>query len=120
MPPLGSFWANVRPDIGRFREEGPGLCPVVRGILSQGSQALFVHRVFRWCYERGIPTQPFRFMVERFTEIRGYAVRLSRSRAGRAMDRPLHLRARLRVSMLRPRSWRSRSRTQKAARPQAM
>jgi len=59
----------VRADIARFREEGPGLRPVVRGVLSQGFQALFVYRVFRWCYEHRIPTQPFRFLVERFTEI---------------------------------------------------
>jgi serine O-acetyltransferase len=63
------FWAVVRADIARFREEGPGLRPVVRGLLSQGFQALFVYRVFRWCYVHRIPTQPFRFLVERFTEI---------------------------------------------------
>jgi serine O-acetyltransferase len=63
------FWAIVRADIARFREEGPGLRPVVRGLLSQGFQALLVYRVFRWCYEHRIPTQPFRFLVERFTEI---------------------------------------------------
>ena len=67
--PLVPFWATVRADIARFQEEGPGLRPVVRGLLSQGFQALLVYRVFRWCYERGIPTQPFRFLVERFTEI---------------------------------------------------
>lgn len=64
-----SFWTLVCADMARFREEAPGLRPVVRGILSQGFQALFVYRIFRWCYERGIPTQPFRFLVERFTEI---------------------------------------------------
>jgi serine O-acetyltransferase len=68
MQPV-SFWTMVRADIARFREEAPGLRPVVRGLLSQGFQALFVYRVFRWCYERGIPTQPLRFLVERFTEI---------------------------------------------------
>jgi serine O-acetyltransferase len=59
----------VRADIARFREEGPGLRPVIRGILSQGFQALFIYRVFRWCHERRIPTQPLRFLVERCTEI---------------------------------------------------
>ena len=63
------FWSTVRADIARFREEGSGLRPVVRGLLSQGFQALFVYRVFRWCYEHHIPTQPFRFLVERCTEI---------------------------------------------------
>jgi serine O-acetyltransferase len=42
---------------------------VVRGVLSQGFQALFVYRVFRWFHERRIPTQPFRFVAERFIEI---------------------------------------------------
>jgi serine O-acetyltransferase len=64
-----SFWSSVRADIARFREEGPGLRPIVRGLLSQGFHALFVYRVFRWCYEHGIPTQPFRFVIERFIEI---------------------------------------------------
>jgi serine O-acetyltransferase len=64
-----SFWAIVRADVARFREEGAGLRPIVQGLLSQGFQALFVYRVFRWCYEHRIPTQPFRFLVERFTEI---------------------------------------------------
>lgn len=36
--------------------------------MSQGFQALFVYRVFHWCRERHIPTQPVRFFVERFIE----------------------------------------------------
>jgi serine O-acetyltransferase len=63
------FWATVRADVARFREEGPGLRPVLRGLVSQGFQALVVYRMFRWCYERGIPTQPVRFFVERCVEI---------------------------------------------------
>jgi len=59
----------LRADIARFREEAPGLRPVVRGILSQGFQSLFIYRIFHWCYEHHIPTQPFRFLVERCTEI---------------------------------------------------
>lgn len=63
------FWSMVRADVARFREEGPGLRPLVRGVLSQGFQALLVYRVFRWCYERRIPVLPIRFFVERFIEI---------------------------------------------------
>jgi serine O-acetyltransferase len=37
--------------------------------LSQGFQALFVYRIFRWFYEHRIPTQPIRFLFERFIEI---------------------------------------------------
>jgi len=80
-----SFWAIVRADITRFREEGPGLRPVVRGLLSQGFQALFVYRVFRWCYERRIPTQPFRFLVERFTEITTGISLPAQTRIGRGL-----------------------------------
>jgi serine O-acetyltransferase len=42
---------------------------VVRGLLSQGFQALLAYRIFRWFHERRIPTQPVRFVVERFIEI---------------------------------------------------
>ena len=42
---------------------------LVRGLLSQGFQALVVYRLFHWFHERSIPTQPIRFFIERFTEI---------------------------------------------------
>jgi serine O-acetyltransferase len=63
------FWLTVRADVARLREEDPGLRALMRGLLSQGFQALVVYRIFRWFYERGIPTQPLRFIVERLTEI---------------------------------------------------
>ena len=42
---------------------------MVRGVLSQGFHALLIYRIFRWCYERGIPTQPVRFVLERLIEM---------------------------------------------------
>jgi serine O-acetyltransferase len=42
---------------------------LIRGLLSQGFQAILVYRFFRWFYVRRIPTQPFRFLIERFIEI---------------------------------------------------
>jgi serine O-acetyltransferase len=63
------FWPTVLADVARFREEAPGFRPLVRGLLSQGFQALLVYRLFRWFYERHIPTQPVRFFVERFIEV---------------------------------------------------
>jgi serine O-acetyltransferase len=71
MPTLGltPLWLAVYADVARFREDGLGFRPMVRGLLSQGFQALFVYRIFRWFYERGIPTQPIRFIVERFVEV---------------------------------------------------
>src|SRR6266511_5566353 len=65
----GPFWSTARADMARFCEEDRSLRALVRGVLSQGFQALFVYRVFRWFYERHIPTQPLRFFVERFVEI---------------------------------------------------
>ena len=63
------FWGSIRADLARFREEGRGLRPLIRGALSQGFQALVVYRIFRWFHERRIPTQPLRFVAERFVEI---------------------------------------------------
>lgn len=67
--PSSSFWSALGADLTRFQEEGGGLRALIRGILSQGFQAILVYRIFRWCYERQIPTQPVRFFVERFIEI---------------------------------------------------
>jgi serine O-acetyltransferase len=64
-----SFWSTVQADIQRFREEDGSLRNLIRGLLSQGFQALLVYRFFRWFHERGVPTQPIRFVVERFIEI---------------------------------------------------
>ncbi|MGE3539923.1 MAG: serine O-acetyltransferase [Candidatus Tectimicrobiota bacterium] len=64
-----AFWQTLRADIARLREEDSGTRAFIRGLLSQGFQALLVYRIFRWCYERRIPTQPLRFIIERCTEI---------------------------------------------------
>jgi serine O-acetyltransferase len=71
MPPVARhrFWEMVRADIARFREESNGLRALVRGMASQGFWAILVYRVFRWFHERGIPTQPLRFVAERIVEI---------------------------------------------------
>ena len=62
----------LKADLARFQEE-EGHCHslrlLVRGFLSQGFQAILVYRFFRWFHVRGIPTQPFRFIIERLTEI---------------------------------------------------
>jgi hypothetical protein len=63
------FWSTVQADIHRFSEEDNSARCLIRGLLSQGFQAVFVYRIFRWFYERRIPTQPLRFFVERFIEI---------------------------------------------------
>jgi serine O-acetyltransferase len=63
------LWPCIKADAGRFRSEGPGVRPLIRGLLSQGFQALLVYRIFRWFQERGIPTQPVRFICERYIEV---------------------------------------------------
>jgi serine O-acetyltransferase len=63
------FWLTMWADVARLREEDKGLRALVRGIVSQGFQAIIVYRIFRWFHEHGIPTQPIRFFIERFTEI---------------------------------------------------
>ena len=63
------LWSTICADVDRFQEDGPGWRIVIRGLLSQGFQAIFVYRVFRWFYERRIPTQPIRFLFERIIEI---------------------------------------------------
>ena len=66
------MFENIRADLVRIREEtnrNSSLRILVRGILSQGFQAILVYRFFRWFYVRGIPTQPFRFLIERIIEI---------------------------------------------------
>jgi serine O-acetyltransferase len=63
------FWLTLWADVARLRDEDQGLRALVRGLVSQGFQAIIVYRIFRWFHERGIPTQPIRFFIERFTEI---------------------------------------------------
>lgn len=63
------FWSTVLADVARFQETDPGKRGLVRGLLSQGFFAIFTYRIFRWFYERNIPTQPIRFVVERIIEI---------------------------------------------------
>jgi serine O-acetyltransferase len=63
------FWSTVQADIQRLRKEDDSVRGLIRGLVSQGFQALIVYRIFRWFHERRIPTQPVRFLVERFIEI---------------------------------------------------
>ena len=66
------MFENIKADLNRFAEEAGSSSSfriLVRGLLSQGFQAILVYRFFRWFHIRGIPTQPFRFFIERFTEI---------------------------------------------------
>ncbi len=66
------MFENLKADLTRFSEEDgndSSLRILVRGLASQGFQAILVYRFFRWFHVRGIPTQPFRLIIERLTEI---------------------------------------------------
>lgn len=62
---------NITYDLKRFaqNEEQSFARAFVAGILSPGFQALTVYRFFHWCRKKRIPTQPFRYVVERMVEI---------------------------------------------------
>lgn len=69
MNKCSPFWVTLRADIIRLGEDGHGMRGMVRGLLAQGFWAILVYRIFRWFHERGIPTQPIRFFVERIIEV---------------------------------------------------
>ncbi|GAM11823.1 serine acetyltransferase [Geobacter sp. OR-1] len=63
---------NVKADLDRFNDENCDtsfLRLLIRGLVSQGFQAILVYRFFHWFHLHGVPAQPFRFIIERFTEI---------------------------------------------------
>jgi serine O-acetyltransferase len=65
------MFENIKADLQRFSDTGGtiNLRIFIRGIFSQGFQAVIVYRFFHWLYENKIPSQPFRFILERFIEI---------------------------------------------------
>lgn len=61
---------NISADLKRLSSDNKfSVRTLIRGILSQGFQAIIVYRFFRWFKVRNIPCQPFRFIFERFIEI---------------------------------------------------
>lgn len=63
------MFENISADIKRLSDGQFSARTVIRGLLSQGFQAILVFRFFRWLKIRKIPSQPFRFIFERFIEI---------------------------------------------------
>ncbi len=63
------MFENVKSDLRALGGGKASARTIVRGLLSQGFQAVIVYRFFSWCLQKGIPTQPFRFFCERFIEI---------------------------------------------------
>ncbi|PHR27526.1 MAG: serine acetyltransferase [Desulfotalea sp.] len=60
---------NIKQDLEALGGGRCGLRTLVRGLLSQGLQAIVVYRFFHWLRQKNIPVQPVRFMCERFIEI---------------------------------------------------
>lgn len=61
---------NLKADVARLvNKEEPSVRTLLRGLFSQGFQAIIVFRFFHWLRELGIPGQPLRFFCERFVEI---------------------------------------------------
>lgn len=65
------MFRNIREDLRRLSGSAGtiGLRTLVRGLLSQGFQAIVVYRFFHFLKRNHIPGQPFRFIFERFIEI---------------------------------------------------
>ena len=65
------MFENIKEDLGRFAVSAgdSSLRNLLRGILSPGFQALLTFRFFNWCRRKKIPTQPFRYIIERCIEI---------------------------------------------------
>lgn len=65
------MFENLSEDLKRFAPLGESMSPrsFIRGILSQGFQAILVYRLFSFLKQKNIPGQPFRFIFERFIEI---------------------------------------------------
>lgn len=63
------MFENIKADIARHGDGKISLRVLVRGLLSQGFQAILVYRFFHWLQQKGIPGQPIRFFCERFIEI---------------------------------------------------
>jgi serine O-acetyltransferase len=63
------MFENVKEDLEVLGGGKASVRTLLRGLLSQGFQAIIVYRFFSWCLQKGIPTQPLRFFCERFIEI---------------------------------------------------
>lgn len=65
-----TMFDKTKADLKRLNPQGTfSLRHFIAGLLSQGFQAILVYRFFNWLYYKGIPSQPFRFLCERFIEI---------------------------------------------------
>ena len=63
------MFENIKEDLKTLGGGTYGLRTLVRGLLSQGFQAILVYRFFNWLLRKRIPAQPLRFFIERFIEI---------------------------------------------------
>ena len=66
---LKYMFESISSDLKRLSEKESSARAVVRGVLSQGFQAVLTYRFFHYLKMKKIPSQPFRFFIERFIEI---------------------------------------------------
>lgn len=59
----------VKNDLSALGGGAYGVRTFIRGLLSQGFQAILIYRFFHWLDSKRIPSQPLRFVCERFIEI---------------------------------------------------
>jgi len=63
------MFSYLKADIARLDNGRTTFRGLIRGLLSQGFQAILVYRFFSWWDQRGLSLQPLRFFCERFIEI---------------------------------------------------
>ena len=63
------MYENIKEDLKMLGGGEYGMRTLVRGLLSQGFQAILVYRFFSWLDKKGFSAQPLRFFCERFIEI---------------------------------------------------
>ena len=63
------MFSYLKADIARLDNGRTTFRGLIRGLLSQGFQAILVYRFFSWWDQRGLSLQPLRFICERFIEI---------------------------------------------------
>jgi serine O-acetyltransferase len=63
------MFSYCKADIARLDDGRATVRGLLRGLLSQGFQAILVYRFFSWWSRKGISLQPLRFLFERCIEI---------------------------------------------------
>jgi serine O-acetyltransferase len=63
------MFSNIKADIAQLDNGKTTIRGFIRGLLSQGFQAILVYRFFSWLNKKGLSAQPLRFCCERVIEM---------------------------------------------------